>query len=206
MTIPKPGKTVVIGSIMGVFVGALVILGIRFVTYKLETVHYHANFAAYINGKEQSFNGAMYFLDGGCTMSNKMTPERRAHMVQGIPGVVHVQDNAVTWGQFFENIGWYVGPDFIETSDGTMYKTDGQNKLHIIIDGQDYTRLGGITDQAIKDKDRLLLSFGNENQAVVDQQYKSVPTTAARYDGMKNASACGHTTKLTVKDRLAHLL
>lgn len=205
MIFSRPSKGTILGSSVGLLVGVLAILAIRFVTYKPETVHYHANFAVYLNGKQQVFDSPMYFLDGGCTMSTMMTPEKRAHLAQGFPGVVHVQDTVTTWGQFFENLGWYVGPDFIETSDGTMYKMDGNSELHIIIDGQDYTGLGGITNQVIKDKDRLLLSYGDESQATVNKQYASVPNTAGKYDGMKNVSACGHTSKVTVKDRLAHL-
>ena len=196
-------KTISVG-VVGLFIGALTILGIRFVTYHENLVHYHANFSVYIDGKKQTFDSLMYYLDGGCTMSTTMIPEGRAHLVKGIDDVVHVQDNAVTWGQFFENLGWYVGAYFMKVG-ATLHTTDGNTTLHIIINGPDYTGLGGITNTTIKDKDRLLLSYGEENQTAVDEQYKAVPSTADTYDGMKSTSACGHTAKVTVKDRLHHL-
>jgi hypothetical protein len=197
-------KRTIVAGLCGLLIGALTILGIRFVTYRQELVHYHANFAVYINGKQQAFNSLMYYLDGGCTMSNMMTPEGRAHLVKGIDGVVHVQDHAVTWGQFFENLGWYVGDDFIKTNDD-FYTTTGDSTLHLIINGQDYTGLGSITNTVIRDKDRVLLSYGNESRATVDAQYKSVPNTAAKYDGMRSTSACGHMAKITTGYRLKHL-
>ncbi len=192
-------------GISGFVIGAFVILGIRFVTYKPVTVHYHANFAVYLNGQPEKFGSPLYYLDGSCSMSGIMTPESRAHLAKGYDGVVHVQDHSVTWGQFFENLGWYVGDDFIKTADSTLYQASGQSRLHIIIDGQDYTDLGGITNRVIEDKDRLLLSYGDETQQTITQQYNSVPNTAGRYDGMRNSSSCGHSINITTKDRLAHL-
>lgn len=197
-------KLLAIGA-TGLLLGALVVLGIRFLTYHPKTIHYTANFAIYLNGQEQKFTNAAYYVDGGCTESPVMTPPMRAHLVEGIPDVVHVMDNAVTWGDFFNNLGWYTGPDFIETADGTMYYNHGQSELHIILNGQDYTGLGSVNDMAIKNRDRLLLSFGNESQSTVNAQYASVPKTAAKYDHMKTTSACGHNTKVTVKERLDNL-
>lgn len=189
----------------GLLIGALAILGIRFATYQPERIHYHANFGVYINGQKQTFDSPVYYLDGGCSMSGVVTPESRAHLTKGYDGVVHVQDQAVTWGQFFENLGWFVGDDFIKTSDG-FYTTDGNNTLHILLNGQDYTGFGGITNFVINDQDKLLLSYGDDTKATLTSQYQSVPNTAAQDDGMASTSACGHTVKVTNRERWEHLL
>jgi hypothetical protein len=190
----------------GFVVGILTPLTIRFASYRPAQVHYHANFAVYLQGQPQKFTNRAYFLDGGCGMSNMMTPESRAHLTPGIDNVVHVKDGAVTWGQFFNNLGWYIGDDFVKTADGQLLAPNGDATLHIIINEQDYTGLGGITNAVIKDRDRLLLSYGNSSRTDLAKQYAAVPSTAKTYDGMKNASACGHATKVTLQDRLRHLL
>ena len=187
--------------------GAAIILGIRFFTYKPETVHYHANFALYVNGQKEQFKGMQYYTEAEmCTLDTSMTPTGRAHMHDNVNNVVHVEDHAVTWSQFFANLGWYMGPDFIQSPDGTMYKEDGNAKLHVIIDGQDYTDLGGVANTVIKDQDKLLVSFGDESDSTLRQQYNAIPGTAHHYDVTKDPASCsGSHSSVTTHERLSHI-
>jgi hypothetical protein len=191
----------------GLLLGALIVLGIRFATYKPVQVHYHANFAVYINGKREEFKGPQYYQEVAvCSSTNDIhMPQQRTHMHDNINSVIHVHDHSVTWGQFFENLGWYVGPDFIQKDDGTRYVADDTNKLNVVINGQDYTGLQAITNEVINDRDRLLLSFGNIDQKTLDQEFKSVPSTAKHYDESKDPASCSGSEKVTLKDRLHHL-
>ncbi len=191
----------------GAVLGALVIVAIRFATYNPVRVHYHANFAVYINGQREEFKGTQYYQEVAvCSNTNDITlPQQRAHMHDNINSVVHVHDHAATWGQFFENLGWFVGPNFIQTADGTLYTENGNNKLHILINGQDYTDLTPITNMVIQDKSRLLVSFGNISDAEVQQEYSNVPSTAARYDVEKDPASCSGGENVSTSDRLHHL-
>lgn len=192
---------------IGITLGVLVILAIRFFTYKPVQVHYHANFAVYINGQRQEFKGPQYYQEVAiCSSTNDITlPQQRAHMHDNVNSVIHVHDHAVTWGQFFENLGWYVGPNFIQTDNGTMYTENDSSKLHILINGQDYTDLTPITNMVIKDQSRLLVSFGEISDSMLQKEYKSVPSTAAHYDATKDPASCSGSEKVTTKDRLHHL-
>jgi hypothetical protein len=192
----------------GLLLGALVVLGVRFFTYSgPQQAHYHANFALFINGQREEFKDPSYYQEvTACEVSGTIKPVQRAHMHDSINSLVHVHDQGVTWGQFFENLGWYVGPDFIQTRTGTMYKASGNDALHVLLNGQDYTGLAPITNQTIGDKDRLLLSFGNVNDGDLQADYKSVPTTAHHYDVTPDPQSCaGHMQKVTVGDRFRHL-
>lgn len=191
----------------GLLLGALIILAIRFVTYHITATHYHANFAVYINGQREQFKDPTYYQEvTACSVNGPIKPEQRAHMHDGINSVVHVHDDGVTWGQFFENLGWYVGPDFLQTRSGTMYKAGGDNKLHITLNGDDFTGLAPISDQVIGDRDRLLVSFGNLSDSQLQQEYKSVPSTAKHYDESKDPASCaGQMQKVTIGDRFKHL-
>lgn len=187
--------------------GAVIILGIRFVTYKPDDVHYHANFALYINGQREMFKGSQNYEETEmCTAGTTMTPIGRAHMHDNINNVVHVEDHAVTWGQFFENLGWYIGPDFVQGPDGTMHKASGNSQLHLVLNGQNYTGLGGLTDTVIKDKDKLLVSFGDESNATLTQEYSAIPSTAGKYDVSKDTGSCGSRGGVTMHDRLTHMI
>jgi hypothetical protein len=186
--------------------GAAIVLGIRFFTYKPNDVHYHANFALYINGQREQFKGIQYYADIEiCTASTDMTPAGRAHMHDEVNNVVHVEDHAVTWGQLFANIGWYMGPTFISSPDGTIYAENGDNKLNVIINGQDYTDIGGVANTVIKDQDKLLVSFGSESGTTLMQQYNAIPSTAHHYDITKDPKSCSGHSSSALHDRLVHL-
>lgn len=193
--------------VLGVLLGALVILAVRFFTYHPEQVHYHANFAVYLNGQRDEFKGSQYYQEVAvCSSTTGITlPAQRAHMHDNINSVVHVHDHAVTWGQFFANLGWYVGPDFIETDNGTKYIADDTHKVHIILNGQDYTDLTPISNTLIKDRDRLLVSFGDISNQMLQVEYKSVPSTAKHYDESKDPASCAGSEKITTSQRLHHL-
>jgi len=191
----------------GIVLGAAILLGIRYATYMPAQVHYHANFAVYINGQREEFKGAQYYQEVNvCSATNGITiPQQRAHMHDNMNDIIHIHDHATTWGQFFENLGWFVGPNFIQKDDGTMYIADDQNKLHVILNGQDYTDLSPITNVIIKDRAQLLMSYGNVDEATLQQEYKTVPTTADHYDNAKDPASCAGTEKVTKSDRLHHL-
>jgi hypothetical protein len=192
---------------VGLVLGALVILGIRVATYAPAKVHYHANFAVYLNGQQFQFKGPQYYEEEGavCAQNTAKTPKERAHMHDNINSVVHVEDNAVTWGDFFNTLGWSVGQNFVQTDDGTMYQESGDSKLHVVINGQDYTDLGSIASRVIKDQDKLLLSFGDESSAMIMQQYRSVPATARHYDVTPDPETCSGSSGPTMHDRMAHM-
>ena len=77
--------------------GALLALGVHFVTYKPEKVHYHANFAPYVNGQRQTFQGQQYYEETEmCAVETTMSPTERAHMHDKVNNVVHVEDYVVT--------------------------------------------------------------------------------------------------------------
>lgn len=191
--------------VYGLLLGALVILGIRFFTYNPHKVHYHANFAVYINGQQEPFKDPTYYEEVKiCNAQGVLTPQARVHMHDEDAGVIHVHDDAVTWGQFFENLGWEIGPDFLHTRD-QLYTADDTNKLNIVLNGQNLTGLTDITDQVIQDKDRLLVSFGTISQTTLDGEYKTVPNNAAKFDTQKDPSSCSGADTVTISDRFKNL-
>jgi hypothetical protein len=77
-----------------------------------------------------------------------------------------------------------------------MYIENGNSLLHIIINGQDYTNLTPLTNMVIKDKSRLLVSFGHLSTAQIQQEYTSVPSTAAHYDETMDPASCSGMERL----------
>jgi hypothetical protein len=189
----------------GFLLGALVMLGVRFATYQLpEKTHYHANFAVYINGEQEKFASPKYYSEVAlCSESGKLTdPRERAHMHDNVYDVVHVHDNAVTWGMFFQNLGWVIDPSAI-SGGGNAYTPDDQHKITFMLNGQ---KADTISQKVIKDEDRLLVSYGNGAGDELQKESKSVASTAHKYDITPDPASCsGGQRATTVQDRLNHL-
>lgn len=192
--------------LIGLLVGALLILGIRFVTYKPEAeTHYHANFAIYVNGKREPFNNPLIYEElNSCSVETVevMTPGERAHMHDNVNDVVHVEDDAVTWGNFFQNIDWTVNSRYIDNSEKVM-ASDDTNKVSFILNGQE---ISDPTSRVINSKDRLLVSYGASTKDELKNQYNSIATTAEKYNTTKDPASCsgGHSNG-GIKDRMKHL-
>mgnify|MGYP001792800399 FL=1 len=101
--------------VTGLLVGAFVILGVRYVRYQPpKDIHYHANFAVYVNGQREPFRNPLIYEEVEmCSQSSIKTPTTRAHMHDKVSDVIHVEDVAVTWGQFFQNIDANIGSNFV---------------------------------------------------------------------------------------------
>jgi len=190
---------------VGLLLGALTILVIRYFTYTPEAVHYHANFAAYIDGQREEFKGLQYyeeFTSASCnTAEHQKSPNERAHMHSNINDVVHVHDNLVTWGNFFQYLGWNVGDTFLATPNKIYQNTD-KAELSFILNGK---HTDSIVNRVIQDRDRLLISYGINNETSLNEQFNSVSSSAKEYDESKDTAACGANIKPTYKDRLNHL-
>jgi len=197
-------RQILISGIVGLLVGALAILGIRFLTYAPEQIHYHANFAVYINGKREQFKSPMYYeeISGSCALGKDVKPAQRAHMHDEVNDTVHIHDHAVTWGDFFMNIGWAVGPDFIRTPDGIL-QPDADHHITYLVNNHE---ISDISTEVVHDEDRLLVDFGDTSAATLKKESNSVSHSAHQYDIGQDPAACLGNAKPTWKDRLKHLL
>lgn len=190
--------------VTGMVLGSLLILGIRFVTYKpLEAIHYHANFAVFINGQMEQFKGMQYYEEteaSACTLEPVVSPSQRAHMHDNVNNVVHVEDNLVSWGSFIQNLHMGIGDDYIKTADGYFPNTD-QAKLTFILNGKKVDTVVGLI---IGDKDKLLISYGNTTNDYLLKQYSTIPATAEKYDTSQDPAGCSG-SKVQKYNRYNHL-
>ncbi len=186
----------------GVLLGVLLILGVRFFTYHPEHVHYHANFAVYINGQREQFADPQLYEESGaaCAEEKQMTPMQRAHMHDNVNDVVHVHDHAVTWGQFFLNLGWVVDAKVIETTNQTLLP-DASHKISFMLNGQ---IMDNVSNRVIGDQDKLLVDYGSVDQAV-KEQYTGIANKALKYDTSSDPRSCGSNVAPTLRERLRHL-
>lgn len=184
--------------------GAIAILAVRFFTYRPEEIHYHANFAVVVNGQKERFMGMQYYEETAattCSLKHIDSPMDRAHMHGSTNDVVHVEDHLVTWGNFFQNLGWGIGDDYLKTAD-KIYAAESQDKLTFMLNGK---KIDSVANLIIKDEDKLLVSYGNSSDEQLQEQYAVIPGTAHKYDVENDPAGCGGHTPTTTSDKLKHL-
>ncbi len=175
-------------------------VAIRFITYDPHTVHYHANFALYINGQRDEFNGPGYYEEVQACMNNHSSdPKVRVHMHNNVNSVVHVHDAGATWGQFFANLGYNLSDTLVQTNNGTYISGVDGAKLTFMLNGQ---KVDDIANRLIGDDDVMLISFGNDDQAALQKQYDSIPKNADTYDHGHDPAGCVGSKPLTFGQRL----
>lgn len=197
-------KKVMIAVLVGLVLGALATTAIRFGMYKFDIVHYHANFALFINDTRDKFDGPGYYEEEqACSSTDLDNPKSRVHMHDQNSGLVHVHAHAVTWGQFFDNLGYGVSDKAITT--GSAVYVDGQdgNKLIFELNGQTVT---SIADRVIKSDDVLLINYGQDTAAVLKQHYDAVPRDAHKNNTEKDPAACSGSEPVTFTERLKKAL
>jgi hypothetical protein len=66
--------------------------------------------------------------------------------------------------------------------------------------------LVALQNTVLKDKDRFLVSFGDESDNILKQQYDAIPSTAQKYDTTKDPTSCSGDHITTMHDLLQHIL
>lgn len=168
----------------GMVFGVLAIGTVRFFATSEYETHYHANFAVYINGVRQEFEGPQYYQEV-TACNTQESPLARTHMHNQQSHLVHVHDNVVTWASFFENLGWSLHNDMLY--DGKTAYVDGRGgELSFVLNGKPVRSVAG---EIIGNEDRLLISFGNDAD-VLSAQYDSIPHDAPQANHTNDPAGC----------------
>lgn len=177
---------VIILLAIGFVGGFLWLSGLRLLLIKSPETHYHANFAVYINGVREEFKEFTYYEEvSACTSAYADNPKGRVHMHDKVNDVIHVHDRRVTYGNFFQNIGWNVGADYLASLD-RAYQTDEGNAVVYMINGE---RVSSIANRVIGNLDRLVVSYGPKD-ADLSAQMASVASSAEEVNKYQDPASC----------------
>lgn len=192
-------KRLILAILGGFVIGSLWLVGFRFATIKSEAVHYHANFAIFINGQRLELKSFGYYEEvNKCADETKNNPKDRAHMHGQKDGLIHIHAPAVTWGHFFANLGFALGNDVFTTED-RQYLSNENNKLTYLLNGQP---VDGIANKLIESKDKLLINYGNQNDQQLAVFAKNIPDTAHAANTENDPASCSGGEKLSFSQRL----
>jgi hypothetical protein len=183
----RRNQTILIYLTLGFVAGLLWFGALRYFLVNPAETHYHANFAVYINGEREEFAEFTYYEEvAACTSEYENNPKGRVHMHDKVNNVIHVHDKRVTYGNFFQNIGWNVGDEYIATLDA-VYQTGTEKKVVYYLNGTEVER---IDNKVIGNTDRVLISYGDASTDF-SSQFASVAATAEEVNKYQDPASCG---------------
>ncbi len=121
-------------------------------------IHTHADYKVYLDGKPVDFRKAEY-----------MVKAQYVH-IEGMNGdVIHFHATGVTMGEFFRTLGMkFTNECFVNKK---KYCTNEEKTLKFFVNGEANELYG---DYLTSDKDKMLISYGNDSPEEIQKQIASV--------------------------------
>ena len=134
----------------------------------LKSTHIHSDVKVYINGQSVDFSQRKYQLTTSFI-----------HFEDGLEDVIHIHATGMTMSHLFKSIGMDFNNNCIKF-EGENLCSDGNKKLKFYVNGQPNSEYAGYV---MKDLDKILVSYGNENDSEMQAQLSSITNLAAKYSG-----------------------
>ena len=134
-----------------------------------EKVHEHADFKVYLDGKEYNFSRAKYMSDETKVLSQLI----HLHDMDG--EIIHKHANGVALGQFFESIGMKFNNTCFILDNKAQYCNRNNKTLKMYVNGILNNDFG---NYELKDLDKILISYGNDDEKQIRKQIGSVTDKA----------------------------
>lgn len=132
----------------------------------LKSTHKHADVKVYINGQSIDFSQRKYQITTSFI-----------HFEEGIGDVVHTHATGLTVGHLFKSVGMDFNNNCIIFEENN-YCNDGNKELKFYVNGQPNN---GYATYVIKDLDKILVSYGSENEAEIQKQMSFITNLAPKY-------------------------
>ena len=141
----------------------------------LGSTHIHADFKVYILGNPIDFSLSKYQLRDQLT-----------HVENGDGDVIHMHATRINLGYFFETVGMKIDNDCITLDTGNKYCTHDNAKLRVFLKNgnSDWEQLYYPADYVMQDLDKILLTYGTENDEKIKKLEGSVTDKAKAAGGM----------------------
>ncbi|HSX27326.1 MAG TPA: hypothetical protein VLG25_00940 [Patescibacteria group bacterium] len=193
-------KQNLISLIVGIILGAVGVTAIRFAFVKDDHVHYHANFALYVNGKRDEFKDSSFYEEvAACDIHDADNVKAHVHMHDNNNALVHVHASGITWSDFFNNLGYTLSDKLVKTDRGVYIDGENSNHLAFMLNGQKVTSLA---NKVIKSEDVLLINYGQDDNKTLTNRYDAIPRDAHMANTTTDPASCSGSEPLTFTTRL----
>ncbi len=124
-------------------------------------VNYKAGFAIFTNSTFRIFTAPMYH-----NLSSVVFIKADS------PNIINIKEEAVTWDDFFKTLPFKLTADCLTTGTKETFCTGDSGSLKFYLNGN---RVDNLLERIIQNKDRALITFGNENETQIQMQLQQVP-------------------------------
>ena len=138
----------------------------------LGSTHIHADVKVYINGKAVDFSQSKYQLTTSYL-----------HFEEGIGDVIHLHATGLTMGHLFKAVGMDFDKNCLVV-EGTSLCSNDRATLKFYVNTESNNEF---EKYIIKDLDKILVSYGNENESEIQKQLSSITNLAAKYSAGRNS-------------------
>ena len=133
---------------------------------QLGSAHLHADVKVYINGQSIDFSQRKYQLASSFI-----------HFEEGVGDVIHTHATGLTIGYMFKSLGVDFNNNCI-VFEKENYCNDNDRKLKFYVNGQLNNEF---YSYVIKDLNKILISYGNEDESEIQKQLDSITNLAPKY-------------------------
>lgn len=138
----------------------------------LGTAHTHADLNIYINGERLILaKPANYMKSSFLHLDNNKNPD-------DANSVLHMHAKNIPLWVFFRSLGMNLTRDSLVLTNGQILKNENGNILKFYLNGK---RVDDLTDYIFQPLDKLLISFGPENDENVNKQINAMTDFAKNY-------------------------
>ncbi len=132
----------------------------------LGSTHIHSAFKLFINNQTTDFSQPKY-----------QVKSQLVHFENGDGDTIHTHATRVHIGYLFQTLKINFTSECLTMDNGERYCNDGTNALKFYVNG---VRNSMYDKYEMKDNDKILLSYGSENEEQIDAQLKAVDDLAIR--------------------------
>ncbi len=194
------GQKIFLVGASGAVLGILLLTAVRFALVRDESTHRHANFGLFINGERDAFKSFTFYEEvASCSGDVAENPKTRAHLHDNTNDVIHIHDGAATWGHFFANLGYTLGNDVLGTDEGVFADDADGKRLTFYLNGQE---VDGLANRTINSEDTALISYGDQDEAALQEQFEAITRNAGEYNHRPDPAACSGSKPLIFTERL----
>lgn len=118
--------------------------------------HVHAAFMIILDGRQLDFSDSKYQLKS-----------RFIHVENNDGTTLHRHAAAVPFGDFIKSVGMDITDSCFTTDDGSKYCSSENGQLRTFLNRDEIT---SIANYVIQDKDRLLITYGNETDSQINNK------------------------------------
>lgn len=132
----------------------------------LGSAHWHADVKVYINGQSIDFSKRKYQLATSFI-----------HFEEGVGDVIHMHATGLTVGHMFKSLGMNFNNNCLYF-EGQTYCNSDDKKLRFYVNGESNDLFD---NYAIKDLDKILVSYGDSSNEQIQEQLKAITNLAPNY-------------------------